>query len=306
LGEHTPAIEDYRTVIVHPADIWTREAQRRLILLGTIYGQGKNIARDILRVGDRSSETTFVNAITPYARIIDPKSVATWLSGFTDVALAPLPMTLPPAVSSVVSPNVPQKNIPEPTPLAQTDGATATVAPSDALPSAATSAPPETFHTSTENLFLPPLRMVPNPEPDGIPTLESTFPGDPSVALLVERTALEQQYQREIEMKQGYNVGSWISLGTGVASTGTLAYFLYEAFSSYAKYQGATSAGQAQTMKGQTQFNSAMAITAGVVGGLALGSALMLQLFSPPTAITADRIRALDDAIDQLGKRPRS
>jgi hypothetical protein len=42
-----------------------------------------------------------------------------------------------------------------------------------------------------------------------------------------------------------------------------------------------------------------------VVGGLALATSLTLQLIAPPTAPTENRIRALDDAIGQLGQASR-
>jgi len=84
-----------------------------------------------------------------------------------------------------------------------------------------------------------------------------------------------------------------------------MGYFLYQAFASYAQYQGATSVAQAQAMRQQTQFNSSVAITAGVVGGVALATALTLQLIAPSPGPTEDRIRALDDAIGQLGRASR-
>jgi hypothetical protein len=144
-----------------------------------------------------------------------------------------------------------------------------------------------------------------NPEPAEVAILESTLPGGTAAALLAERTALEQRHEREIGLRRGYNVGSWISLGAGVASTGTMGYFLYRAFASYAQYQGATGVAQAQATREQTQFNSTVAVTAGVVGGLVLATALTLQLIAPATAPTEDRIRALDDAIAQLGQASR-
>jgi hypothetical protein len=84
-----------------------------------------------------------------------------------------------------------------------------------------------------------------------------------------------------------------------------MGYFLYQAFASYAQYQGATTAAQAKAMREQTQFNSAVAITAGVAGGLALAAALTLQLIAPSTAPTESRIRVLDETIDQLGQASR-
>jgi hypothetical protein len=84
-----------------------------------------------------------------------------------------------------------------------------------------------------------------------------------------------------------------------------MGYFLYQAFASYAQYQGATTAAQAKAMREQTQFNSTVAITAGVAGGLALAAALTLQLIAPSTAPTENRIHVLDEAIDQLGQASR-
>jgi tetratricopeptide (TPR) repeat protein len=291
LGELAPAIDDYRTVISHPAGGWTREAQRRLFLLGTIYGQGEKIARDPLGSGVRSSETAFVSAVAPYARIIDPSAVAAWLTGSAEIARAPAsPVAAPPDVSTDGGLETSNVQLPSKPALEKE------VAPP--APSAAVLA-------STADLFLPPLRVTPNPEPARVPILESTFPGGSAAALLAERTALEQRHQREIGLRQGYNVGSWVSLGAGVASAGTMGYFLYQAFASYAQYQGATSAAQAKAMREQTVFNSSVAIGAGVVGGLALATALTLQLIAPPTAPTEDRIRVLDEAIDQLGRASR-
>ena len=166
-------------------------------------------------------------------------------------------------------------------------------------------AAPAAVLASTEDIFFPPLRLPSNPEPAEVPILGSTWPGGTAASLLAKRTALEQRHEREIGQRRGYNVGSWVSLGAGVASAGTMGYFLYQAFASYAQYQGATSVGQAQAMREQTQFNSAVAITAGVVGGLALATSLTLQLIAPPTAPTENRIRALDDAIAQLGQASR-
>ncbi len=301
LGELGPAIDDYRTVISHPAGAWTREAQRRLFLLGTIYGQGEIVARDALRGGRRAPGTAFVSAVTPYARIIDPSAVAAWLIGTADVARVPAPRVIPPpAVPPVAAP----AELPDDAfalarvPAAPRDEA----APTDAHALPAPAASSAAVLASTENLFLPPLRMTPNPEPAEVPILESTLPGGTAAALLAERTTLEQRYEHEIGLRHGYNVGSWVSLGAGVAAAGTMGYFLYQAFASYAQYQGATSVAQAQAMREQTQLNSAVAITAGVVGGLALATSLTLQLIAPPTAPTEDRLRALDDAIGQLGR----
>jgi tetratricopeptide (TPR) repeat protein len=304
LGELPPAIEDYRTVVsLSSAGPWTREAQRRLFLLATIYGQGEMIARDALGGSARRSEAAFVSAVTPYARIIDPSAVAAWLTGSADIARAPTSPVAVPAVSAaaapdvlpdgslelarVPSPTLPSKPTPEPQPESAAAPLTAPVV------------------ASTGDLFLPPLRLTPNTEHDEVPVLGPALPVGSAAALLAERSVLEQRHQREIGLRRGYNVGSWVSLGAGVASTGTMAYFLYQAFASYAQYQAATSAGQAQAMKEQTQFNSAVAITAGVAGGLALATALTLQLIAPPTAPTEDRIRRLDEAIDQLAHTSR-
>jgi hypothetical protein len=301
LGELAPAIDDYRIVASHSSSgPWTREAQRRLFLLGTIYGQGEKIARDAFGSGAQFSQTAFVNAVTPYARIIDPSAVAAWLTGSTDIAAAPAsPVVVPPAVSPLVSAEVLPDALPDSTPeIASVPSAPEQVEPTVELP-------PSAVLASTENLFLPPLRLTPNPEPPPVPILESTFPGGPTAALKAERAALEQRHQGEIRLRQGYNVGSWISLGAGVASAGTMGYFLYQAFASYAQYQGATTAAQAKAMREQTQFNSTVAITAGVAGGLALAAALTLQLIAPPTAPTENRIHVLDEAIDQLGQASR-
>jgi len=55
-------------------------------------------------------------------------------------------------------------------------------------------------------------------------------------------------------------------------------------------------------MRELTQFNSTVAITAGVVGGLALATSLMLQLNAPPKAPTEDRIRVIITPTDGTGK----
>ena len=92
LGELVPAIDDYRTVISHPdAGTWTREAQRRLFLLGTIYGQGDKIARETAGTGAPKPGTAFISAVAPYARIIDPSAVAAWLNGSAEAARVPEP-----------------------------------------------------------------------------------------------------------------------------------------------------------------------------------------------------------------------
>ncbi len=314
LGELSPAIDDYRTVISHPSGIWTREAQRRLFLLGTIYGQGDVVARDALRGRGPSSQTAFVSAVIPYARIIDPSAVADWLTGSAAVAGVPAPRMTPlPASPPISTPGeLPDgtadlagaRPVPEggAAPSAADVAAAAAATPA---PVSAAESPPAAVLASTENLFLPPLRMTPSPEPAAVPILESTLPGGTAASLLAERTALSQRYESEISVRRGYNVGSWISLGAGVASAGTMGYILYQAFVSYAQYQGATSFAQAQAMRQQTLFNSSMAITAGVVGGVALATALALQLIAPSPGPTGDRIRALDDAIDQLGRASR-
>jgi hypothetical protein len=307
LGELVPAIDDYRTVISHPAaGTWTREAQRRLFLLGTIYGQGEKVGRDAFGTGAPSPGTAFISAVTPYARIIDPSAVAAWLTGSAAVARAP---ALPPAPVAADSP------IHEPGGLPGTEIEVASIPSAPILPDANTAAQPESpaavteepkapsvVLASTGDLFLPPLRLTPNPEPAAIPILESTLPGGPAAALRAERAVLAQRHEREMGQRRGYNVGSWVSLGAGVVSTGTMGYFLFQAFASYAQYNAATSAAQAQAMREQTLFNSSVATVAGVVGGLALATALTLQLIAPPTAPTADRIRVLDEAIDQLGQ----
>jgi hypothetical protein len=303
LGELAPAIDDYRTVVTYPAGTWTREAQRRLFLLGTIYGQGEMIARNAWGSGGRASETAFVSAVMPYARIIDPNARAAWLTGSADTARAPVsPVIVPPAVTPLVAPDATSENVPE---LARIPPPPENAAALSPAPAVAPLSAPAAVLASTEDIFFPPLRLIPNPEPAEVPLIESTLPGGTAASLLAERTALEQRHQREIGLRQGYNVGSWISLGAGVASTGTMGYFLYQAFASYAQYRGATSVGQAQGMRQQTQFNRAVAITAGVVGGLALATSLTLQLIAPPTAPTENRIRALDDAIGQLGQASR-
>jgi hypothetical protein len=298
LGELAPAIDDYRIVASHSSSgPWTREAQRRLFLLGTIYGQGEKIARDAFGRDAQYSETAFVNAVTPYARIIDPSAVAAWLTGSSDIATAPAsPVRIPPTVSPLIEaaqPEVLPEALPESTPEIAS------------VPPAPVEVPPSVVLASTRDLFLPPLRLTPNPEPPPVPILESTLPGGPAAALKAERAALEQRHQGEIRLRQGYNVGSWVSLGAGVASAGTMGYFLYQAFASYAQYQGATTAAQAKAMREQTQFNSAVAITAGVAGGLAFAAALTLQLIAPSTAPTESRIRVLDETIDQLGQASR-
>lgn len=303
LGELPPAIEDYRNVVSSPsAGTWAREAQMRLFLLATIYGQGEKIARDALGGRARRLEAAFVSAVTPYARIIDPSAVAAWLTGSADIARTP-PVVAVPAVSAAAAPDVLPDNMLDfsraPSPSLPGEPAAEPQHESAAAPLAAP------VVASTGDLFLPPLRLAPNTEHDEVPVLGPALPVGSAAALLAERTALQQRHQREIGLRRGYNIGSWVSLGAGVASTGTMAYFLYQAFASYAQYQAATSAGQAQAMREQTQFNSAVAITAGVAGGLALATALTLQLIAPPTAPTEDRIRVLDDAIDQLGKQSR-
>ena len=55
-----------------------------------------------------------------------------------------------------------------------------------------------------------------------------------------------QQRQNEIRERWGYNAGNWISLGAGIASTGTMGYILYQAFAAYGLYQSAGSAAQAR------------------------------------------------------------
>jgi hypothetical protein len=327
LGELVPAIDDYRIVASHSSSgPWTREAQRRLFLLGTIYGQGEKIARDAFGRGAQYSETAFVNAVTPYARIIDPSAVAAWLTGSSDIATAPAsPVVASPTVSPLIAAEAAAEAAPEVQPgvlpdslpgtsteIASVPSAAVQVEPpaeeppqADSAPPQANSAPLAAVLASTEKLFLPPLRLAPNPEPPAVPILESTLPGGPAAALKAERAALEQRHQGEIRLRQGYNVGSWVSLGAGVASAGTMGYFLYQAFASYAQYKSATTTAQAKAMREQTQFNSAVAITAGVAGGLALAAALTLQLIAPSTAPTENRILVLDETIDQLGQASR-
>jgi tetratricopeptide (TPR) repeat protein len=302
LGELAPAIDDYHKVILYPASVWAREAQRRLFLLATIYGQGENISRIPSQNRVLSTQAAFLNLVTPYARIIDPSAVATWLAAHAEDTRQPEPPVIDsPAVSAPAAPELLQDNSFElahapPTPNNPTAPEAAASLP--ALPQASAA-------TVTENLFLPPLRMGPNPELPEVPIFESTLPGGTAAALLAQRAALEQRHEREIGLRRGYDTASWVSLGTGVASTGIAAYFTYQAFASYALYEGATSVAQAQASRVQTQFNSAVAITAGVLGGLTLATALTLHLLAPPTAPTEDRIRALDEAIAQLGQGPR-
>ena len=292
LGELVPAIDDYRTVVSHPdSGTWTREAQRRLFLLGTIYGQGEKLTREAAGTGPQKPETAFISAVTPYARIIDPSAVAAWLTGSAEMARVPDPV--PAAVPEVLAAAPPDSSVEvasvPPLPEAQPEGPVAPAAPA----------------ASTQDPFLPPLRLAVNPEPSQIPILESSLPGGPAMALAAERNALAQRHQQELGQRRGYNVGSWVSLGAGVASTGAMGYFLYQAFTSYALYKGATSPSQAKAMREQTVYNSSVALAAGVVGGVALATALTLQLTAPPVTVSEDRIHVLDEAIDQLEKATR-
>jgi hypothetical protein len=304
LGELVPAIDDYRAVVSRPtAGSWTREAQRRLFLLGTVYGQGEKVARDSLGSGAASPGREFLAAVTPYARIIDPSAVGSWLSGTAAVARVPPSRPLPadagvPLYEQGRPPDGLGEGAGVSSEAANPDGGA--VIPAETPASAA--AVPAAVPASTGDLFLPPLRLASFPEPAAAPLRESALPGGYAAALVAERDALARKHEREMRQRQGYNVGSWVSLGAGVASTGTMGYFLYQAFASYSKYNAATSAAQAKAMREQTLFNSSVATVAGVVGGLALASALTLQLIAPPVTPAEDRIRVLDEAIDQMGK----
>jgi hypothetical protein len=120
-----------------------------------------------------------------------------------------------------------------------------------------------------------------------------------------ERAKLEELHRAEISLRRGYDTGSWVSLGVGITSMGAMGYFLYQAFDSYAKYQGATSPGQARAMREATQSSQYTAIGAGIVGGVALTTALMLQLLGPRAADTQREIDALDRAIEKLQEASR-
>jgi hypothetical protein len=303
LGELVPAIDDYRTVISYPAaGTWTREAQRRLFLLGTVYGQGDKVARDATGTGSVSPGTDFLAAVTPYARIIDPSAVGSWLSG-TSAAAAPASLSA--ASTSTYEPGwLPgSETVAAHVPL-ESELSGQTTMPRGDIPVPVEQAPAAVL-ASTGDLFLPPLRFIPNLEPAAAPIFESSLPGGLATSLLAERAVLAQRHERELSQRRGYNVGSWVSLGAGMASTGTMGYFLYQAFASYAKYNAATNAAEATAMREQTLFNSSVATVAGVIGGLAFASALTLQLIAPPTSPTENRIRVLDEAIDELGKAPR-
>ena len=292
LGELVPAIDDYRTVISRPSGgTWTREAQRRLFLLGTIYGQGEKAAPEAAGSGLQNPGAAFVRAVTPYARIIDPSAVAAWLTGSSETVRVPDPV---PA------------NAPEVMAAAPTDNTIEIASvPPLSEPRPETPSVPAARTEATPDLFLPPLRLAVNLEPAKVPILESSLPGGPAAALAAERNTLAQIHQQEMGRRQGYNVGSWVSLGAGVASTGAMGYFLYQAFASYAQYKGATTPAQAKAMREQTVYNSTIALATGVAGGVALATALTLQLIAPPTAPTENRIRMLDEAIDQLGQAQR-
>jgi hypothetical protein len=326
MGELPPAIADYRSVVSRSSTgNWARDARRRLILLGIIYGQGEQVARDAMG-GALHSETAFLRAITPFARIVDPRALVGWPAVSAGVprskaAAAEIPQETSP---DPVPPSAPDEmptetveiaSVPTPLPAPEmpispeqeAEKAHPDVTPGavpEALPEALPEARASVFDPSGD-LFLPPLRMAQSPEPSGVAVLASTIPGGSIAAVKAKRLVLERQYQEEIRLRKAYNAGSWVSLGAGVASTGTMGYFLYQAFASYAQYKAATSAGQAKTMREQTQFNSTAALTAGVAGGLALAAALTLQLIAPPAARTEDRIRVLDEAISLLGQASR-
>jgi tetratricopeptide (TPR) repeat protein len=324
LGELAPAIDDYRAAASHPpSGSWAQEAARRLFLLGTVYGQGGALARDTLHGSGRPADSAFISAVTRYVRIIDPGTVAALLANAARLAAAKAPSVTAAPVASTTLPTAahaaPQE-LPETVPPpAPPDAATgeppgiviaSVLSPAPGPDAGAAAEPAETavplaLPASAGDLSLPPLGLTLDAVPARVPLLEPASRGNSVATLKAARTVLVEQRQRELAARRGYDLGSWISLGAGTASTGAAAYFLYQAFAAYGLYQAATSAAEAKAMRELTVSNRTVAISAGVAGGLTLATALVLQLLAPPVAPTEDRIRLLDEAIEKLGQATR-
>lgn len=114
------------------------------------------------------------------------------------------------------------------------------------------------------------------------------------------RATLESELAEENGRYRGYDIGSWISLGVGVGSLTGMGITLFKGDDSYTRYNQATRAEDAVSLREETLRYQTMTLTTAVIGGLGIATFTILQLLRPRPTRVQREMREVESQIQEL------